>query len=332
MYPVKNSRLLLVLAAVVMAFAVWVFAPVQSLKNEPSVSGRTSRLATGGVGPASPDNRSTDLLAEQNESSTSDIATTAGNRDEAVASENFGRRFDVLLSQSKSGDNSAKIALAVGMEYCSTRRSSHASYLAIKHQVDELTEKYAREGRTEPSVGFRSLVSSADAAKSNYERIESDCAGITDEDLKQRWKFQLEAAKTGNEDAVMDFLEHPAIDPSEAFADGTAVNAFRTHASMLLERQLSEKSIRAHKAYVRAGYDALMKPRQRFHGALSMVIEPDPVKVLAFDTALARAGVPGFGRGPNFDAMHQRVLDPAQVMEAEALAQRLWPSLIPKGS
>lgn len=332
MYAVKNSRLLLVLASVVIAFAVWVFAPSQSLQHEASVSDRTSRLATGSVSPASPDDRSTDLLADQRASSTSDMATNAGNRDEAVASENFGRRFDALLSQSKSGDNSAKIALAVGMEYCSTRQSSHASYLAIKHQVDELTEKYAREGRTEPSVGFRSLVSSADAMKSNYERIASDCAGIADEDLKQRWKFQLEAAKTGNEDAVMDFLEHPAIDPAEAFADDSAINAFRTHASSLLERQLSERSVRAHKAYVRAGYDALMKPRQRFHAALSMVIEPDPVQILAFDTALARAGVPGFGRGPNFEAMHQRVLDPVQVMEAEALAQRLWPTLTPKGS
>jgi hypothetical protein len=258
------------------------------------------------------------------------MSVAAGNRDKAAVPENFARRFDALLSQSKSGDSSAKIALAVGMEYCSKRRSSHASYLAIQHQVDELTERYAREGRTEPSVGFQSLVSSSKAMKSHYERIESDCAGITDEDLKQRWKFQLEAAKTGNEDAVMDFLEHPAIDPSEAFADDTAINAFRTHASALLERQLAENSVRAHKAYVRAGYDALMKPRNRFHAALSRVIEPDPVKILAFDMALARAGVPGFGRGPNFDAMHDRVLDPMQIMAAEALAQRVWPKLASK--
>lgn len=319
--------------AIVAVAAAWLFFSVESQVFGPAEPSEPIAATLPGDAVASPSDAS-DVIATGNGSSvapgTAEVASSVNT--ESTPPEHFGRRFDALLAQSATGDNSAKLALAAGMEHCSRRRDSRASYLAIQYKVDELTGKYAKEGRTEPSIGFQSLVKSLEQVKQEADLIAADCIGISDEELKDRWKFQLEAANTGDERAVMDFLEHPAIDATEAFADDTAIKAFKAHAQRLLESQLAANSVRAHKAYVRAGYDVLMKPQHRFHDALSRVITPDPVRILAFDTALARAGVPGFGSGPDFNAMHQRILDPMQIMEAEALAQRLWPTLVPKRS
>lgn len=326
----KGHQFFLLLAAA--AVAAWILVRPQSEPHQPSATGETSQAMAEQIETALPNNASIGAAADLTASSASSISSAAIDPATSDVTDHFGRQFDGLLRKSAAGDASAKLALAVGMKYCSARRKIHENHLRLQHQVAELTEKYAREGRTEPSLGFQSLVRSSQSFKAAYDKVESDCAEITDVDLKRRWIFQLEAAKTGDEGAVMDYLEHPAIDPKEAFADATAINAFKAHAAMLLDRQMAEGSIRAHKAYVNAGYDALMKPQDRFHDALSRVIEPDPVRILASDTALGRAGIPGFGRGPDFDAMHQRILDPMQVMEAEALAQRIWPTLTPKRS
>lgn len=175
---------------------------------------------------------------------------------------------------------------------------------------------------------FDYAITAAERAKSRRDRLSAACAGLPKDALTDRWHFQLAAAQSGDADSIVDFLENPALDPRDSFRSDDPVRAYRNHAPDLLEKLIAQGDLRGYKAYVRAGYDQLMHLDFRIHDALSRVLKPDPVRVLAFDIALGRSGLSTtFGSGPNHDALRNRQLDGAQVIQAEGLAQQLLPAV-----
>lgn len=239
----------------------------------------------------------------------------------------FGRAYAALVAAARTGEAGASISLAKGLKLCATRPRLDAAWARFKEDAERLA-KQGPEDEPDWQGKFDYAITAAERAKSRRDHLSAVCAGLPKDALADRWRYQLAAAQSGDAESIMDFLEYPAIDPRDSFRSDDHIRSYRNHAPGLLEKLIAQGDLRGYEAYVRAGYDQLMNPDFRIHDALSRVLKPDPVRVLAFDIALGRSGLGStFGSGPNHDALRNRQLDGAQVIQAESLAQQLLPAV-----
>lgn len=306
-----------------------VLVVVVALGSFASRSGSESPLTTDGVSPAHSgqlalgEDHKTGLLPP----STVGRNTSPGQGDVPPAvngAVSFGTAYAQLLAAAAKGDHMAHAALAQGLAYCSQERDLLRHYGDLKSRAERLAKQVPA-----PQPALDHAVVAIDEAKTRLDVVTSACIGVPHLATTQRWRHQLAAALGGDADSIFDFVTQPAIDPREAFGDDQTVRAYRDHAPKLLEQLIAQGDVRGYQAYVRAGYDALMKRDEyRVHDALSRALKPDPVRVLAYDIALGRSGLGGaFGSGPDYEALRDRQLDPAQRLAAEALAQRIGPEI-----
>ena len=328
MHSVKSTRttLLLVFAvAAIAATAHWVFRSPDGLTHS------TDELLQNA--PA------TDDLAAH--STATDVKIYPGNRAGSDARNmknsqkpdpirTFGESYPELISAAANGDRSATIVLAKGLAACRDRFELRTRYGDLRSRAERHTKIATSPNATDnDKKSMDQSILAMDEAKLRLDAVETACAGIPESAIKARWHHQLAAAKTGDADMIFDFLAHPAMDPREAFGDDSGIRAYRENAPALLDKLIRDGDLRGYQAYVRAGYDSLMRRENyRFHDALSRVLKPDPVRVLAYDIALGQSGlVGGFGSGPDHDALRNRQLDPAQRISAEAMARQIAPDV-----
>lgn len=244
--------------------------------------------------------------------------------------QSFGQVYADLVSAAERGDRSAKIALARGLAACSDRSEWRNHYGELRSRAERLTRIASAANADEKAKqAMDRAILAMDDTKRHLDAKEISCAGVPETAIRNRWHQQLAAADTGDADMIVDFVTHPAVDPREAFEDDSGVRAYRENAPRLLERLIQSGDLRGYQAYVRAGYDKLMRRDEyRFHDALSRVLQPDPIRVLAYDIAIGQSGLRGaFGSGPDHDALRNRQLDPAQRLAAEAMAREIEPDV-----
>lgn len=242
----------------------------------------------------------------------------------------FGAAYPGLVAAAANGDRTAKVLLAKGLAACADRADLRARYGDMRSRAERLTTIATSINVTDRDreAMDRSILL-MDETKARLNAKEEACDGVPESAIKDRWRQQLAAANTGDADMIVDFVTHPAMDPREAFRDDSGIRAYRENAPKLLEQLIHDGDLRGYQAYVRAGYDSLMRRENfRFHDALSRVLKPDPVRVLAYDIALGQSGLAGpFGSGPDHEALRTRQLDSAQRLEAEAMAHQIAPQM-----
>ncbi|MCC6561562.1 MAG: hypothetical protein IT478_09405 [Xanthomonadales bacterium] len=237
----------------------------------------------------------------------------------------FADAYPLLVAAAGRGDTAATIALAKGLKFCTKRPIAEAVWVRLKQEVEQLADDGpGKDPQWQARLDY--AIGATDRARERLDRVDQQCLALPADALDRRWGYQLAAARTGDADSIYDLLDAPDI--RDAFRKEDRMRIYREEAPRLLEQLIQQGDLRGYQAYVRAGYDELMKLDWRFHDALSRVLVPDPVRVLAYDIALARSGVEGpFGAGPNHEALRDRRLDAAQVIAAESLAQQLLPSV-----
>lgn len=249
-------------------------------------------------------------------------ASEAGNADTSA--------FAALRTGSAKGQTDAVLGAVKALKDCMEYQRLQERLGHLSEAIAGKMENAARNATTAPDADIQALVDQKERASAAFANLASACDGVRREDLEAAWKYQYMAARSGDADAILDYVLTPQISAAQLLADPDTGDIYREQAPRLLESLIARNDVRAIKAYVRAGYDEIMQPRsQRFHEALSRVLKPDPVRVLAYDLALGNAGVPPFGQGMDTDAMRSRVLNPAQVIQAEAMARELAPRLQP---
>jgi hypothetical protein len=247
----------------------------------------------------------------------------------------FGEAYPDLVAAAAEGDRTATILLAKGLAACADRADLRRSYGNRRSRAERLTKIATSVHATDKDrEAMDRAILVMDDAKARLDAKEEACNGVPESAITGRWRQQLAAAHTGDADMIVDFVTHPAMDPREAFGDDSSIRAYRENAPRLLEQLIRDNDLRGYQAYVRAGYDALMRKEEfRFHDALSRVLKPDPVRVLAYDIALGQSGFPGvFGSGSDYEALSTRQLDPAQRLAAEAMARQIAPQVAASAS
>lgn len=250
-------------------------------------------------------------------------------RPDGVAVQTVGEAYPALVSAATDGDPTASIALAKGLAACADRADLRTRFGDLRSRAERMTKVATSAGATDQDkMAMDRSIMVMDEAKARLDAKELTCNGISESAIKNRWRQQLAAAKTGDADMIVDFVSHPAVDPREAYGDDSGVRAYRENAPQLLEQLIQSGDLRGYQVYVRAGYDTLMRRDEyRFHDALSRVIKPDPIRVLAYDIALGQSGLGAFGSGPDHDALRNRQLDPVQRLAAEAMAREIGPDV-----
>jgi hypothetical protein len=317
----KRIVLALVIAVVAISAAIWLHA-----ENSPSTKLTSSAPKNGFQIPGNLISGLDNVPQEE----PANLPAHSKKRSAIVSARPFGEAYPDLVKAATKGDRTATILLAKGLAACADRADLRTRYGDLRSRAERLTKIATSVHATDKDrEAMDRAILVMDDAKARLDGKEHECNGVPESAIKDRWRQQLAAANTGDANMILDFVTHPAMDPREAFGDDSGIRAYRENAPRLLEQLIRENDLRGYQAYVRAGYDELMRRENfRFHDALSRVLKPDPVRVLAYDIALGQSGFAGaFGSGPDYEALSTRQLDPAQRLAAEALARQIAPQV-----